>query len=173
MWGLSCCMYLGVSTRTAGNQSSYQPGFGGSCINDVTACRWSGLGVEMAAARSHWLWHKSKLHPGFICYSLMWHAGLPTLTFVVTKGGGGFFSPPPRMASTPVAVFKCDSCHGLLMRSLRQILFIQHYHQRSCRRVARNALVARSKRYHQLPVCLSRGMNMQPRNFVATDRSGG
>lgn len=85
--------------------------------------------------------------------------------------GGGFCSPPPRMASTSVAVFECDSCHDLLMRSLRQILFIQHYHQRSHCRTARNALVARSKGNHQLPVCLSWGVNMQPWNFVATERS--
>lgn len=80
--------------------------------------------------------------------------------------GGGFFSPPPRMASTSVAIFKCDSC-----RSLQQILFIQHYHQHSHRRTARNALVACSKRNHQLPVCFSWGMNMQPCNFVATEKS--
>lgn len=172
MWGLNCSMYLGVSTCAAGNQSSYQPGFGGSCINDVTACRWSGLGVGMAAALSHWLWQKSKLHPGFICYSLMWHPGLPTITFVVTKGAE-FFSPPPYMASTSVAVFKCDSCHELLMWLLRQILFIQRYHHHSHHRTAQNALVARSKRNHQLPVCLSWGMNMQPCNFVATERSEG
>lgn len=89
------------------------------------------------------------------------------------QGDRGFFSPPPRMASTSVAVFKCDSCHELLIWLLRQILFIQHYHHRRHRSAARNALVAHSKRNHQLPVCLSWGMNMQPCDFVATERSEG
>lgn len=172
MWGLNCCMYLGVSTRAAGNQSSYQPGFGGSCINDVTPCRWSGLGVGMAAALSHWRWQKSKLHPGFICYSLMWHAGRPTLTFVVTNVGDSFPHPhawhlPPLQFLNAIPVMNCSSgCYDKYYSFTITISV-------PIPRTARNALVACSKRNHQLLVCLSWGMNMQPCNFVATERSEG
>lgn len=127
--GLNCC--LGVATHAAGNQCSYKQGFGGSCINDVTACRWSGLGVCMAAALSQWLWQdccqEFKLSPGLICYLLMWpwvRIGLLVRTHFCGHQGG-FFS--PHMPSTAVAVFKCDSCHAHLMWLLWQILFIQHH----------------------------------------------
>lgn len=46
------CVPLGVAAHAAGNQCSYKQGFGGSCVNDVTACKWSGLGVCMAAGLS-------------------------------------------------------------------------------------------------------------------------
>lgn len=47
LYAFGCC-----GTHTAGNLCSYKQGFGGTCINDVTVCRWSGLGIWMAAALS-------------------------------------------------------------------------------------------------------------------------
>lgn len=43
-------MHLGVAAYAAGSQCSNKQGFGGSCINDVTMCSWSGLDVWMATA---------------------------------------------------------------------------------------------------------------------------